>query len=354
MDTPVLTVVGAICLAAALSWVRSARYRYRLVHRIDPEEAPDAYTLAWSQFRKDAHAVFLYGFLALGFFINSTTTAPWVFVLVVLPALISSAWARNAVREARLARQRIDIERRAHEALAQEDLAPKAWAGRLAPDDLPDFSGFEIGRVYQAGAGLMGGDFLDVFLASPTRLVAVIGDVSGHGIESSVTAFQAKYLLRTFLRQYRDPAQALEELNRQMSAVERTEEFISLVVLIFDTEAATMRYTSAGHPATFLWHQREVRSLRATGPLLMLDPNGTYFSREIPLEHDDMVLMYTDGLAEARNGDELFGEERIENAIRRDPGITPNDLCNRLLEAANDFSPAGVEDDIAILSIRKV
>ena len=44
MDTPVLTVVGAICLAAALSWVRSARYRYRLVHRIDPEEAPDAYT----------------------------------------------------------------------------------------------------------------------------------------------------------------------------------------------------------------------------------------------------------------------------------------------------------------------
>ena len=93
MDTPVLTVVGAICLAAALSWVRSARYRYRLVHRIDPEEAPDAYTLAWSQFRKDAHAVFLYGFLALGFFINSTTTAPWVFVLVVLPALISSGFS---------------------------------------------------------------------------------------------------------------------------------------------------------------------------------------------------------------------------------------------------------------------
>ena len=73
--------------------------------------------------------------------------------------------------------------------------------------------------MYQAGTGLMAGDFYDVFRVAPTRIAAVIGDVTGHGIEPSITAFQAKYLLRVFLRQYRDPAQALEELNRQMSAL---------------------------------------------------------------------------------------------------------------------------------------
>ena len=68
----------------------------------------------------------------------------------------------------------------------------------------------------------MAGDFYDVFRSAPTpRLAAVIGDVAGHGIEPSITAFQAKYLLRVFLRQYRDPAQALEELNAQMSAMGR-------------------------------------------------------------------------------------------------------------------------------------
>ena len=354
MGTTVLTLLGILCLASGFGWARSARHRYRLVRRIDQELEPDAYTLAWSNFRKDAHSASLYGLLSLASFVNAFSEgAAVVFALVALPAVVSTAWARNAVREARMSRQRIDIERRAQEALDQEDLAPKAWAARLAPEELPEYSGFEVGKVYQAGSGLMAGDFFDVFKAAPTRLAAVIGDVAGHGIESSITAFQAKYLLRTFLRQFRDPAQALEELNLQMSSVERSEEFISLVVLVFDTEAETMRYASAGHPATFLWHQREVRPLRSTGPLLMLDPTGGYFSREIPLERDDMALMYTDGLAEARRGEELFGEERIGDALRRNPGIAPDVLCKQLLDAAKDFSLGTVEDDVAILAIRK-
>ena len=106
---------------------------------------------------------------------------------------------------------------------------------------------------------MMAGDFYDVFRVAPNRVAAVIGDVTGHGIEPSITAFQAKYLLRVFLRQYRDPAQALEELNAQMSAIERREEFISLCVVVFDTEAGTLRYASAGHPAG-------VAVARARGP----------------------------------------------------------------------------------------
>tara|TARA_B100000700_G_scaffold316524_1_gene406239 strand:- start:3508 stop:4581 length:1074 start_codon:yes stop_codon:yes gene_type:complete len=356
MRSPVLIVLGIVCLAAAYGWARSARQRYRLVGRIDPEVAPDSYTLAWSTFRKELHSASLYGLLALASLVNAFVegaAGAMVFSMVAIPALVSTAWARHAVREARMARQSIDIERRAQEALEQEDLAPKAWAGRLAPEELPDFSGFETGRVYQAGTGLMAGDFFDVFKMSETRLAAVVGDVAGHGIEASITAFQAKYLLRTFLRQFRDPAQALEELNRQMSSVERFEEFISLVVLVFDTEAETMRYASAGHPATFLWHDREVRPLRSTGPLLMLTSEATYFSREIPLARDDMAVMYTDGLAEARSGDELFGEERIGDMVRRNPGISPGVLCKQLLDAANDFSAGMVQDDLAILAVRK-
>ena len=237
--------------------------------------------------------------------------------------------------------------------LSQEELAPRRWAARLAPEDLPDFAGFELGRVYQAGTGLMAGDFYDVFRVAPTRIAAVIGDVTGHGIEPSITAFQAKYLLRVFLRQYRDPAQALEELNRQMSALERVEEFISICVVVFDTEAATLRVASAGHPAAWLWHDREVRPLRATGPLLMLDPDGEYTSREIPLDVGDLLLLYTDGLAEARAGEQLFGEDRVANTLRRDPGVPPDVLCKSLLEAARDFATEPMTDDVAILAIRR-
>ena len=207
--------------------------------------------------------------------------------------------------------------------------------------------------MYSAGTGVMAGDFYDLYRTARNRLAAVIGDVSGHGIEASITAFQVKYLLRTFLRQYRDPAQALEELNLQLYDQGRPEEFVSLVVVTFDENAATLRYASAGHPAAWMWHDGEVRPLRATGPLLTLDPRGAYWSREVALEPGDLLLMYTDGLAEARRGGELFGEERIASFLRRDPGVEAEVLCKSLLEAARDFADTPLTDDVAILAIRR-
>ena len=200
---------------------------------------------------------------------------------------------------------------------------------------------------------MMAGDFYDVYRVAPTRVAAVIGDVTGHGIEPSITAFQAKYLLRVFLRQFRDPAQALEELNAQMSEIDRGEEMISLCIVVFDTEAGTVRYASAGHPPAWMWHEKDVRPLRATGPLLMLDPAGTYHSRELRLDSGDIVLLYTDGLSEARDGNEQYGEERIANVLRRDPGAQPGVLVKSLLESARDFASQAITDDIAILAMRR-
>ncbi len=357
VKTAVLVALGVICLGAGVVWARSARHRLRLLRRIEDEGGDDAArTLAQVSFNKELHAAVLYGLLAVASVATAVTDdhrVAMVFALVGAPAVVSIAWARNSAREARMSGQRFELERRAEEALAQEGLAPKAWATRLAPEDLPDIAGFDIGRAYLAGSGLMAGDFYDVFRVSRHRVAAVIGDVAGHGIESSITAFQAKYLLRVFLRQFRDPAQALEELNAQMSAMGRNEEFISVCIVVFDTDAGTARVASAGHPAGFMWHQRDLHSLGATGPLLMLDPAADYFSREVPLERGDVVLLYTDGLAEARSGSEQFGEERVAQAIRRDPGVAPDVLCKTLLDAARDFSDGALSDDVALLALRR-
>jgi len=358
MDKPFLAVVALGCAAAALTWGRSARLRYRVVSRVaEIYGESDALDLSRNTFLKDALATLILGVVAVASLLASFTPgdrAHLAFVLVLVPALMVVVYGRNFPRHARLATDRWELERKVEEVLDQENLAPKRWAERLAPVELGDFPGFELGRVYQAGTGLMAGDFYDVFKVGEGRVAAVIGDVTGHGIEPSITAFQAKYLLRVFLRQFRDPAQALEELNAQMSSVESREEFISLGVVVFDMDAQTLRYASAGHPSAWLWHGRDVHPLRATGPLLMLDPVGRYFSKEVPLEEHDLLLLYTDGLAEARDGAELFGEERIANTLRRDPGASPGVLCKDLLGAAQDFSSGKITDDVAILAIRKL
>lgn len=354
---PIPLVVAVACAVAATVWTNSAR-RLRLVARRAETEFgtfADATTVARSAFRKDIHTAVLYTVLAgaagLGAVLEGDAT--WLLMLVLIPVIVSIVFGRDFVRDSRIAEGRLRIERRAEEVLSQEELAPRRWAERLAPEDLPDLEGFEIGGLYTPGTGMMAGDFYDVFRVGATRVAAVIGDVTGHGIDASITAFQTKYLLRVNLRQFRDPAQAIEELNRQMSSPDRGEEMVSLCVVVFDTEANTLRYASAGHPPAWLWHERDIRPLRATGPLLLLDADLGFHSREIRLDHGDLLVLYTDGLSEARSGDELFGEERVASVIRRDPGASAGRLVDALVESARDFARQPITDDIAILVVRR-
>ena len=182
-----------------------------------------AASLARSAYRKEVHTTLLYTVVAM-VSVGASFAGTWprlTQVLLAIPIVMTLIWGRRFLAEADLIEERAGLERRAEEVLSQENLAPRRWAARLAPQELPEFEGFEVGRAYEAGTGLMAGDFYDITPTGPKRVAAVIGDVSGHGIEPSITAFQVKYLLRVFLRQYRDPAQALEELNVVISAQTR-------------------------------------------------------------------------------------------------------------------------------------
>ncbi|MDQ4097886.1 MAG: serine/threonine-protein phosphatase [Actinomycetota bacterium] len=359
LENPVLLLVAAGCLAGAVVWGRSAlrlERSWRRIRGMGRNGSTVAADLARSAYRKEIHNTLLYFIAAVSAFLGSLSNDWWLklpMILFAIPTVMTIVYSRRFTQEADLLEERAALERRAEEVLSQEELAPRRWADRLAPEQLPDFEDFEVGQVYEAGSGLMAGDFYDMYMVGPKRMVAVIGDVAGHGIEPAITAFQVKYLLRVFLRQYRDPAQALEELNAQITAQTRPEEFVSLVVVVFDQEVGTLRYASAGHPPAWLWHEGEVRPLRSTGPMLTLDPRGSFSSREIPLDPGDLVLLYTDGLAEARSGQQLFGEDRIAQFVRRDPRISADVLCKALLAAARDFSDAPLRDDVAILAIRK-
>jgi serine phosphatase RsbU (regulator of sigma subunit) len=361
ISNPVLFGVAVACALAAFVWLRSSfrlERSWRRILRMVGESGmgQDAADLAHFAFRKELHTGLLYLILA-GALAFASVSSHAVFdvpmLLLGIPVGGTLIYGRRFLRQAEGVEARSLLERRAEEVIEQEATAPRAWAARLAPQDLPPIPGFEVGQVYEAGTGLMAGDFYDVYQTSPTRLAAVIGDVSGHGIEPSITAFQTKYLLRVFLRQYRDPAQALEELNSVMSASGGAEEFVSLCAVVFDIAAGTMRFASAGHPPALLWHDGEVRKLHATGPLLTLDPDGAYTSRELEMRPGDLILMYTDGLIEARSGEQLFGDERVAQILRRDPGQQASVLCKTLREAARDFSAAPLGDDVAILAIRR-
>ena len=352
-----LATAGIAAVGAAL-WGRAAMFRLRFLRRIDRGASidPEVRLLATGALGRDVHAAGLYLTIAVGSAIGATThhrASLYLLGLIIVPVGATAVLSRYARRDARLTEHRLQLEQRALETLSQADSAPGLWAARLAPSVLPDTPGYEIGTAHQAGTGLMSGDLLDVFHLPSGRLCCVVGDVSGHDVEASITALQTKFLLRSYLRRYRDPGQALEELNRQLSDYERPEEFVSLCVAIFDDVAGTLRYASAGHPPAWLCVERDVRPLRATGPLLMMDRDSTYLSREEPIVAGDIVLMSTDGLAEARAGEHFFGEERVASTLRRNGDVAPQVLCKSLLDAASEFASGPLLDDVTIMAVRR-
>src|SRR5207237_5366316 len=138
-----------------------------------------------TSFLKDVHAAVLYGALA-AFAVAESVSADRrvdlaLFVLVV-PTLLSWRYGGVFLEHARLSERRAQLEQRAQEVLVQEALAPKRWSARLAPEEVDEIAGFDIGTVYRAGTGLMAGDFYDVHRTGRERVAAVIGDASGHGI----------------------------------------------------------------------------------------------------------------------------------------------------------------------------
>ena len=358
---PWLAAAAVLCLIAAILWGRASSRMARAARRIEAETAggttgDEAAELARIAYEKDLHNAVLYLVLTVGLGVAAVSRSPWFeipLLAVGIPVAVTLRFAPRVADEARHAENRSTLERRAEEVLVQQDLAPRRWSERLAPEELPPIEGFELGRVYEPGSGLMAGDFYDVYQTGPRRIACLIGDVAGHGVEPSITAFQVKYLLRNFLLQYRDPAQALEELNKVLSVTGRPEDLVSVCVVVFDTEAGTLRHASAGHPAAWLWHDGGMRPLRATGPLLTLDPEASYVSRELPLLPGDLLLLYTDGLAEARSGGQLFGEERIAAIVRRDPGQDADTIAKSVLAAARDFASGRLTDDVAILVVRR-
>ena len=381
MATFILTIVTILFLAASVSWLRSGffylkhwrnlRTEEKLFQKaqsgnlngadeddqavVNPNISSDQIQLARIEYQKAFHTFLIYiGLTVISITINIFVDSNWKLILLVLalPTIISISWINLNEQEKQYIEKRSDREKRAEVALTQDQLAPRAWAERLAPENLPEFEGLEVAKLYQAGSGLIAGDFYDVFRVSENRLAAVIGDVAGKNIESSITAFQVKYLLRVFLRQFRDPAQALEELNRQLT-VHANEDFVSIIVLLFDSEAGVLRYASAGHPIAWLWQDKEIHPMKFTGPVVMLDRESTFYSKEVKVSPGDVVLMYTDGLSEARkSSSEIFGEERVGDMLRRDPTVDVDTMCKQILETAIDYSEGPIIDDMAMIAIR--
>jgi PAS domain S-box-containing protein len=243
-------------------------------------------------------------------------------------------------------------------ALQQRDQVAIALQQSLLPPEPPEIPGLELGAHYHAGTELVGGDFYDVFALTDTMWGVVLGDVCGSGPEAASQTALTRHTVRTAAMFDAAPAAVLHALNRALLRA-NTERFTTAVFVRLDLAAAPgeirASIASAGHPrALIVRADGRIEESPARGILLgVMDfPIEALHVVDHRLAAGDTLILYTDGLTEARRDRVLFDVEGVMATVHTLHGAAPRDIANGLVAAALEHADAPVSDDIAIVVIR--
>jgi sigma-B regulation protein RsbU (phosphoserine phosphatase) len=244
------------------------------------------------------------------------------------------------------ARREVEAELRAAQQI-QASLLP----GMLPPDRE---RGFALHAV-NAPAKLVAGDFYDFFFIDDRRLALAMADVSGKGIPAAIYMAVTRTKLRDFAAPNKSPAQVITELNRSLAAENDRCMFVSLVFGYYDVVTGDLVYVNAGHnPPCLVRKTGRLDVLDPTGPLVAPFRDATFHDAQCRLDPDDLLVLFTDGVTEARlEGGELFGEERLEEILRSSLSSPVADVCRRVIRAASDFTRGNLPDDATVLVLRR-
>lgn len=229
----------------------------------------------------------------------------------------------------------------------------------LMPQVPRDFPGFDLFGWYRA-AERTSGDFYDFFRTKGGDLAVVVGDVTGHGPASALITSTAQASLRSILRVLDDPRQALDMLNQDLA--ERMEEglFVTLFLVVLGRDGK-VRGLNAGHSPPLVWHARDgsIEALSGGGPALGMVEGFRYDeAHPIAMEVGDVLVLYTDGLTEARakeRPDELFDEEGLRRALAERAGRIPEAraLTEAIVAEVLAFARENREDDMTLVCVRR-
>ncbi len=227
----------------------------------------------------------------------------------------------------------------------------------LLPPHLPDVPGAELAAAYlPASDGLqVGGDFYDVFTTGEGQWYLVIGDVCGKGAEAAAVTALARYTLRSAAARRRSPAALLRWVGDAMLHQDAARgRFCTIACAHVDLLRTPVRVTVAcgGHPLPLVRRaDARVDELGAPGTLLGLALAPTLQDRTSELHPGDTLVLYTDGLTEARAPYAVWGSEELSAAVAAAPAAPPAALVEALVAAALPDG-AAPRDDVAVLALR--
>jgi serine phosphatase RsbU (regulator of sigma subunit) len=226
----------------------------------------------------------------------------------------------------------------------------------LLPREQPAVPGLEVGEVYESSARVdVGGDVYDFLQLADGRLAVVVGDVTGHGVEATADMAMAKFVFRSLAREHPEPGDFLAAANDVVVGEIAVGKFITMTYVAVDPAAGEVACANAGHPAPRLvLPDGSVRGLEAPGLVLGIDFGQEYDEVRAELPPGATIVLYTDGVIEARQGSDLYGTARLDELLVQQRELPAGELARAVTEDARRYAGGELSDDLAVVVIRRL
>lgn len=226
----------------------------------------------------------------------------------------------------------------------------------MLPQSAPQLDWMDLAAA-SLPATEVGGDYYEYFKLSDSRLALVIGDVSGHGLASGLLLSGVRSCLYLLEESLATPEQVFERLNAMIRRTTDKRTYMTLLCAVLDREAGTMTLVTAGHPPVLVRDGKTgcFEEVGEGAPPLGTFLEIRYKPVQRPVAPGDLLVFYTDGLVEARNGqNQDYGDARLQRALDRAAGSrTAREIRDAVLGDLSNFKGDQEQaDDITLVVVR--
>ncbi len=247
----------------------------------------------------------------------------------------------------------------ARDAVENELTIARSIQSTLIPNKFPafpDYNEFDLHGINHA-ASHVAGDFFDFFLLDSCRLFIVIADVSGKGVGPALLMAVSRTHIRNLAAKGHSPAQILTELNQLLIQDREQPMFVTVFVAEYNISTGDLCYANGGHVVPYLiTKDGSIEQFgEPTGTIVGMLEDAEFGEETIKLKKDETIVLYTDGILEARLPEgEFFGERHFETLLSANAEMSLLELCDSALATVKAYQANKLSDDVTVLALRKL
>lgn len=253
-----------------------------------------------------------------------------------------------------LDRARADRERQHTQRIGEELALARRIHTSFLPKIMPRFTPFDLGGM-NFPSSEVGGDYYDFVPITDDDLGIIMSDVAGHGVAAALLMANFRACIRIESRAHYAIEVILRRVNEFLVETNPPDSFVTAFYGVLNRKYNVLTFANAGHNPPLLYRKGEpLRWLMSGGPILGVLPDAGFQQEQVEMIPGDVLLLYTDGVTEAKNADdEEFGEERLAQLVEKYSGLTAHEMARRISHDVHTFNaPDKTMDDLTLSVVK--